>query len=244
MISVPSNSGNTKPTTGIFDNLPSGGTSSSSSSSMPSVTNDIHTVKVLEALPTEKYVYLRVDENGDEYWIATLKIPVEVGKTYFYKKGLLKRNFESKEYNRVFDKVYLVSKVVPSDHGASGMMAGNSPMKDAKNNAMKPQKIKPKTIEVEGSVKIADLVDHIDKYKGKEIQISGVCTKLNANIMGRSWIHLKDGSKDDYDLVVTSDVAIPEGHTVTMKGKVSTDLDFGAGYRYDILVENAKVVKK
>ena len=30
--------------------------------------------------------------------------------------------------------------------------------------------------------------------KEKTIQISGKCSKTNPNIMGRNWIHIKDGS--------------------------------------------------
>ena len=61
--------------------------------------------------------------------------------------------------------------------------------------------------------------------------------------MGRNWIHLRDGSQDDYDFVVTSSSMIPEGHVVTLSGTLNLDKDFGAGYRYDIIVENAQVIK-
>jgi hypothetical protein len=60
--------------------------------------------------------------------------------------------------------------------------------------------------------------------------------------MGKNWLHLKDGSQDDYDLVVTSDMMVPEGHVVTVSGVVALDKDFGAGYRYDIIVEDGKII--
>jgi hypothetical protein len=62
--------------------------------------------------------------------------------------------------------------------------------------------------------------------------------------MGRNWIHLKDGTLDNYDFVVTSDQAIPEGHVVTLKGTVARNRDFGSGYRYELLIENASVVRE
>jgi hypothetical protein len=61
--------------------------------------------------------------------------------------------------------------------------------------------------------------------------------------MNRNWIHLKDGSKDEYDLVITSEHAIPEGHTVTLKGTVALNKDFGAGYKYAIIVEDAHLLR-
>ena len=93
-----------------------------------------------------------------------------------------------------------------------------------------------------GSMKIADLVKDPKKYEGQTIQISGVCTKINPNIMNLNWIHVKDGSKDDYDLVITSDTFIPEGKSFTMKAKVVLNKDFGAGYVYDLILEEGVLV--
>ncbi|MEQ1588465.1 MAG: GW dipeptide domain-containing protein [Cyclobacteriaceae bacterium] len=194
---------------------------------------DVHTVTIIEALPTTRYVYLRVKEGQEEFWIATSKMEVTIGGTYFYRDGLLKTNFESKEHNRVFEKMYLVSSVVEADHA---LRTAQTPTEvvTTKNKA---------NVSVKGSVKIADLVADPKKYSGKTIQISGQCTKVNPNIMGRNWMHLKDGSKDDFDLVITSSVLIPEGHTVTMVGKVVLNKDFGSGYKYAILIEEGEIVK-
>jgi hypothetical protein len=194
---------------------------------------DLHTVTVIEVLPTSKYIYLKVNEGEEQFWIATLKTEVAVGKTYFYRGGLLKTNFESKEHNRVFDKMYLVSSIVAADHGNTS----TAPKTDLPVNKEK------KVTNKKGDVKIADIVANPTKYAGQTIQISGECVKVNPNIMGRHWIHLKDGSQDDYDLVITSDIIVPEGHTVTMTGIVALNKDFGAGYKYDIILEGGKVVQ-
>ena len=70
-----------------------------------------HNVKVEEVLNTEKYSYLNVSENGEKFWIAIPRMEVEIGGTYHYTDALLKHNFESKEYNRVFETIYLVSDI-------------------------------------------------------------------------------------------------------------------------------------
>ena len=62
---------------------------------------DEHKVIVDEVLNTERYSYLNVTEDGEKFWIAIPKKEIEIGQMYYYKGGLLKRNFESKEYNRV-----------------------------------------------------------------------------------------------------------------------------------------------
>jgi GW (Gly-Tryp) dipeptide domain len=198
-----------------------------------SIAEDIHTVTIVEVLPTVKYVYLKVKEGNEVFWIATNKMPVTIGGTYFYRGGLLKTNFESKEHNRVFDTMYLVSSLVESDHSHQ-INPGDSKTSPP---------VSSKEVEVKGSVKIADLVANPKKYAGKTIQISGRCVKVNPNIMGRNWVHLQDGSKDEYDLVITCDTQIPVGHTITMTGKVVLDKDFGAGYQYAILLEDGKLVQ-
>ena len=61
--------------------------------------------------------------------------------------------------------------------------------------------------------------------------------------MGRNWIHIKDGSKDDYDLVITSNTFVQEGSMITMKATVTLNKDFGAGYKYDLILENGIIVQ-
>lgn len=61
--------------------------------------------------------------------------------------------------------------------------------------------------------------------------------------MERNWIHLKDGTKNDFDLVVTSDTFVPEGSIITVKALVSLNKDFGAGYTYDLILENGTITQ-
>lgn len=231
---------NSENSTGIFSENSNEAQTVQETTTKQSVSQDLHTVVVKEILPTEKYVYLFVEEGDEEYWIATGKQPVEIGNQYFYRGGLLKTNFESKEYGRTFDKVYLVSKLISTNHADHN---DNSEASKGENNKdIKPASTKEKIVHVAGYTKIADLVSNPEKYQGTEVLLTGTCVKVNPNIMGRNWIHLQDGTMDDYDLVVTSNIPVPEGHTVKLKGVVSLDKDFGAGYRYDILVENAQLI--
>lgn len=207
-----------------------------SSTSSANATQEYHSVVVKESLATSKYVYLLVEENERVFWIATNKMPVEIGKTYYYKGGLLKRNFESKEYNRVFDELYLVSKVVPKDHTLETGEKEKIDMHGGKDVSYEKIDRHPEAI------KIAELIQNAKKYKGKSVKVSGICTKININIMNRNWIHLKDGTKDDYDLVVTSQTNVPVGHKVTMEATVVLKKDFGSGYYYDIILEDGDMV--
>ena len=67
-------------------------------------------------------------------------------------------------------------------------------------------------------------------------------TKFNAEIMERNWIHLQDGTehKGNFDLTVTSDNRVNVGDTICIEGKIALDKDFGYGYFYEIIMEEAK----
>jgi hypothetical protein len=200
----------------------------------------MHIVKVNEVLPTSKYVYLNVSEGDEVFWIAATKQDANVGDSYAYKGGIMKRNFESKEYNRVFDVVYLVTNLVTVEK--NGQLSGGQIETDAASENEKMAEV-TEVIEHEGSMKIAELVKDPKKYEGKTVQLTGKVMKINPNIMSKNWVHLQDGSKNDYDLVITTNSFIPEGSVVTLQGVVALNLDFGAGYKYDLLVENASLVK-
>jgi hypothetical protein len=212
-----------------------------------SFTDNLHTVVVTKVLPTKKYVYLNVTENGKQYWLATAKQDINVGNTYFYRDGLLKTNFESKEYNRVFDTIYLVSKIVSQNHSNNpGNLTANFTNTEKVGQSSQKEVIPTHTdkiVQHSGSIKISELVKNPKTYEGKTVQISGKVIKVNPNIMNRNWLHLQDGSKNDYDLVVTTNTFVPEGKNITIKAKVSLDRDFGAGYRYDLILEDGQLIE-
>lgn len=201
----------------------------------PGPDGSLHQVVVHEILPAERYVYLQVHEGQEMFWIATRKQEVNLGGTYYYKGGLLKTNFESKEHNRTFDRIFLVSKLVPADHGQGGVLpsATSTPSvaltKEVPTTSWTPS--------AAGSITIAELVKHPEKYAGKTVKVSGKCVKINPNIMGKNWIHLQDGSQDDFDLVITSDLFVPEGSVISMQAVVALNRDFGAGYQYQLILE-------
>jgi len=64
-------------------------------------------------------------------------------------------------------------------------------------------------------------------------------------IMNRNWIHLQDGStKDDkLDLTITTTENVPLGAIVAFEGKISLNKDFGAGYKYEIIMEDAQLLQ-
>jgi hypothetical protein len=81
------------------------------------------------------------------------------------------------------------------------------------------------------------------ELRDKTVLVRGKVVKYNAGIMGKNWIHLRDGTgsveKETNDVLVTTTGSAKLGDIVTAKGVVHTDKDFGAGYAYKVLVEDA-----
>jgi hypothetical protein len=209
---------------------------SNHSTDMPTMQNEVldgHLVVVKEILNTEKYSYLNVTEDGETYWIAIPRKEVQLGNTYYYKGGLLKKNFESKEYNRVFETIYLVSDVIshPSNSGIPEWTEAIT--KEESSNAS------VHVVPVEGSIKLSELFSNLEKFEGKLIQVTGQCVKVNPKIMGRNWIHIQDGSGDGLDLTITTTEHVNLDATVTFEGSIGLNRDFGAGYKYDVIMEKA-----
>lgn len=219
--------------TGIFGTEPAKTEESGSSTS-----DEIHTVKVLETLETQKYSYLKVEEGGTSFWVATLKGDFNIGDSYHFTGGLLKKNFKSVEHNRIFDELYLVSNIVPLNHGNGGQGGATSNGDDDGSDESEEE-----AIVVEGSLKIAEIVEQAESLNGQMVQVSGKVVKVNPNIMDRHWIHLQDGSKNDFDLIVTTNEPAQVGQVVTYKTVVSTNKDFGAGYSYSLILEQGELVK-
>lgn len=181
-----------------------------------------HRVQVKEFLHTDRYTYLHVTEHQDSFWIAVPRRAAAVGESYYYRGGLRTHNFHSKEFDRVFETIFLVSEVVLLDNNGSP--------------AVKSAEPEPGTAASE--VKLSDLYADPHQYEGKKIRVRGTCVKVNPMILNRNWVHIQDGS-GDMELTVTTAEDITVGSVVSLEGIIALDKDFGAGYHYDIILERA-----
>ncbi len=197
-------------------------------------------VMVKEVEQVGSYTYLLVKAKGPEYWIAVSSIDAHPNETYQYQGGLLMQNFYSKELDRTFDEILFLDNII----GKS--ISSTMQIKDVTPGSM--VKIEKSDVSVEaiaGAITIAELYANPGKYEDKIIRVSGEVTKFNPAIMERNWVHIQDGTEHDgkYDLTVTSVEVFEVGSTVTVDGILKLNLDFGYGYSYEILLEQASAVK-
>lgn len=97
----------------------------------------------------------------------------------------------------------------------------------------------------EGGKTIAEIVAGQAKLGGKSVTVRGKVVKYNAQILGKNWLHIQDGSGDadkgNNDLTVTTTTDAKLGDTVLVTGVLSLNKDFGAGYKYALILDGATV---
>ncbi len=197
---------------------------------------------VLEQIPAPPYVYLRLQTARGEIWAAVSNAPVEVGAEVTVYQAMRMSQFASKSLQRTFDEIYFGSLTAPG----APVSAGNPHAAVAQPTATAVDKVEKASGADARSVE--ETWSEGAALAGKTVTVRGKVVKYNPGVMGKNWIHIQDGSGDaakgTNDLTVTSMDEAALGDIVTITGTVSVDKDFGAGYRYPIIVEEAKVVKQ
>lgn len=225
-----------------------------------SIPEGFHKVIVKKVIHTNKYTYLLVTEDKTENWLAIPRMDAaEEGTTYYYEGGFDMVDFKSKELDRTFEKVVFlggvstepvsVKKKMPQANphgGPQGNPHENTQQADAQpNGKVLAEKATVELSVVEGGITIAELFANREDYNGKIVKIKGEVVKYSEAIMNTNWIHLQDGTEHEgsFDLTVTSNQSIEVGSVVTVEGMIILNKDFGYGYFYDVLMQNAKIIK-
>ena len=198
-----------------------------------------HQITVKEVLNANAYTYLLVTEAEKEYWIAVPKMEATVGKTYTYQGGMEMKKFESKDLKRTFDSVLFVEGII--DPNATAVAEPTStPVKVVSSKELS----KGITL-AKGGISVFDLYSTRDKLAGKTVILTGKVIKFMPEIMNKNWVHLQDGSNFNgfNDITITTLEKVKVDDIVTLKGKVVLNKDLGSGYKYDVLVEDAVLVK-
>lgn len=209
---------------------------------------------VAETMDASKYTYILLDRGTDKIWVAGPQTEVKVGEKVSMAPGMAMQNFESKALNRTFDTVYFVGAIMKGDAAATGggMPAGGVDMGGSMGGAMGGDASSHMATDREtitgiekaaGGQTVAECFVDAANLKGKDVKVRGKVVKFTPNIMGKNWLHIQDGTGTEgmHDLTVTTAATAKVGDTVLVEGLLAVDKDFGAGYRYPVIIEDAKV---
>jgi hypothetical protein len=212
--------------------------------------------KVTETMDAGGYTYVLVDTSTNKFWAAATKFQVKTGDMVTVPEAMPMTNFHSQSLNRDFPLIYFAGSIklngansaaLPAGHpalggdAAGGLPAGHPPM---------ARKATPLKVDFTGlkpakdGKTVAEIYAASAKLEGKSVKVRGKVVKSNANILGKNWLHIQDGTgtAGSNDLLVTTTGQSKTGDTVLIEGKVALNKDFGSGYKYSLLIEDAKVL--
>jgi hypothetical protein len=92
-------------------------------------------------------------------------------------------------------------------------------------------------------VTVAELFTAKDQLAGQPVTLRGKVVKVNAGIMGTNWLHIRDGSGEEgsNNITITTGQMADVGDLVLVTGVLTVNKDFGMGYQYDAIIENAEI---
>ncbi|OGT29071.1 MAG: hypothetical protein A2W28_04125 [Gammaproteobacteria bacterium RBG_16_51_14] len=205
----------------------------------------VHSGIVLETIDAANYTYLNIDENGEKYWIAAPQMSVAAGEKVNFTTQMEMTNFTSKTLDRTFDKILFVGNVHLESSGLDISTVTPTPESESGEQPVVP--LSPQTLSDEAETyTVEELFAKKENLKGKLVKVHGDVIKVNENIMGKNWVHIKDGTgaEGSNSIVFTSrNASATVGSVVTAQGIVDIDKDFGSGYVYPVLIEESIFVE-
>jgi hypothetical protein len=214
------------------------------------------------------FTYVLMSTGSEKIWVAGPSTVVKVGDKLSIPSGMEMPNFESKTLNRTFDMIYFVDYLGGAS-GADGMghgasFSGHPPMGGQPGSAPRTlpaghpplgmKKVDGKDAggidltgieKVAGGRTVAEIYAQKAELKGTRVKLRAKVVKFSTQIMERNWLHIQDGTgaEETADLTVTAPVATVAkvGDTVLVEGTLAVDKDFGAGYAYAVILEDAQV---
>jgi hypothetical protein len=197
---------------------------------------------VAETMNAGGYTYVLVDTGSEQVWAAAPEFAVQVGEPVIIPDGMPMTNYHSKSLDRTFETVYFVDGILVG--GEKMMSMGEAKMPEGHPSVQVEKNIDISGIKkAEGGKTVEEVFAGKDQLNGKPVAVRGKVVKFNSGIMGKNWIHLQDGSGKEgtNDLTVTTASNVNVGDLVTAKGVVVANKDFGFGYQYDVIMEDATI---
>ena len=222
--------------------------------------------EVLDVKSAGGYTYLLLKNEQGEVWTALPESKVAVGEKVVVNPGMLMKSFESKALGKTFDIIIFSSGLAGSDsthqaaseanphaapHASQGISKQVSEAELEKLSGGSARAVVPadevKVDKAENGQTVEECFTNAEQLDNKKVRIRGKVMKFSSMIMGKNWIHLQDGTGDsakkNHDLVVTTLEEAKKDSVITVEGVLHKDKDFGAGYRYAAIIEEAKILE-
>jgi hypothetical protein len=181
---------------------------------------------------------------------------------------MVMQNFSSKSLDRTFPEIVFSGGLVGKGGTPPGMLpvgtgsdsfsqalssegtalapAAGGMVTGSKKAVVEFAEIKVDKAPGENSYTVAEIFSKATELNGQTVVIRGKVVKVSPGIMGRNWIHIQDGTGNPedstHDLVITtSQEAGADWDIITMEGVLAANKDFGSGYSYAVIIEEASL---
>jgi hypothetical protein len=217
--------------------------------------------KVAEQLDVANYSYLRLSgDDGGDTWVAVPATPSRLGAQVSVTNAQLMTSFVSASLRRTFDEIYFGvlddapdstrTAHVPSDSGMAVAEADpHSPQQAPHPGAGRGADAVPVVASERAPGPLGRTVAELHGLgagaAGAQARVRGTVVKVTSGVLGRTFVHLRDGTGVaplSNDLTVTTTEELTVGSQVLLEGTLKLDEDFGSGYRYPVLLADARVV--
>jgi hypothetical protein len=129
--------------------------------------------------------------------------------------------------------------------GAMGGMAMGAPSGGSSTAIVPASEVKVDKAKGDNAQTVGECFDKAKDLNNSKVKVQGKVMKVSKMIMGKNWVHLQDGTgnpmKNTHDLVVTTMADPALDSIVVIEGTLHANKDFGAGYKYVVIIEDAEV---
>lgn len=257
----------------LFNILTAFSLAAHSALAMPKATqeSDIPTASgtVIETMDASGYTYMLVETATGQNWVAIPETKVGTGSTVEYYQGMVMKDFASKTLDRTFPAITFssglagpsgksvqpqvaaaddsFSAAVKAERGAASTASEMTSSSGSTGAIVPLEEIAIEKSSAANGYSVEEIFSKAGELNGQKIQVRAKVVKFSPLIMGKNWIHLQDGTgnpmHNSHDLVATTDETIEVESVVVVEGILAADKDFGAGYTYSAIIENATVAK-
>lgn len=207
---------------------------------------------VVETMDAASYTYVRIDTGREKIWAAAPQFPVKVGDKVTIPSGVPMPNYHSKTLNRTFETILFVESITaPGQPVGTIAQDPHAGLKESPHTGLKamPGTVTMTVADFQGISKpkggrtVAEVYAQKSALASKQVAVRGKVVKYNQQIMGKNWMHLQDGTgaKGANDLTITTADTAQVGDIVLVTGTLALKKDFGYGYKYELLLEDARV---
>ena len=227
-------------------------------------------------VPRYTYLRIGVAGQPGTWAAVTSAPEVKVGDAVRVVQAQLMENFQSTALNRTFERIYFgalegKAQAAPGANQHAGIDLNNPHAgMDMSNphpgggadtpldaNGVNPHAQAPtgspsiqvgKVAKAKGELghTVSDIFAKRSTLAGKLVRVRAVVVKTTPGVMGKTFVHVRDGSgsekNNDFDLTITTQEQPQLNDTLLFEGKLSVDVDFGAGYKYPAIIQDAKLV--